>query len=149
MKLCSMCLLRGLFPSINPVFLADDVVCCKKKVVGPVWSLIFDTLHFWEGGRCYQCFALKCFALKISIKYVHYSSWCCYSILCQTSLYGDVSWVPLYFVLVLVHLTRQKSEVYAQLNALEKHFKICHNFGIRKSVFFFIFHFMIVLYFLT
>ena len=43
-----------------------------KKVVGPVWSLIFDTLHFWEGGiRCYQCFSLKCFALKISIKYVH------------------------------------------------------------------------------
>ena len=31
MKLCSMCLLRGLFPSINPVFLADDV-CCKKKL---------------------------------------------------------------------------------------------------------------------
>ena len=40
--------------------------------MGPVWSLIFDTLHFWEGGiRCYQCFSLKCFALKISIKYVH------------------------------------------------------------------------------
>ena len=54
--------------------MADDIVVwsLQKKVVGPVWSLIFDTLHFWEGGiRCYQCFSLKCFALKISIKYVH------------------------------------------------------------------------------
>ena len=32
------------------------------------------------------------------------------------------------------YVTLQKKEVWAQLNALEKRFKICHVFGIRKPI---------------
>ena len=35
--------------------------------------------------------------------------------------------------------TLQKKEVFAQLNSLEKRFKICHIFGIRKPMYFFSF----------
>ena len=41
------------------------------------------------------------------------------------------------------YVTLQKEEVCAQLNALEKRFKICHILCIRKThVVFFVFHFV-------